>query len=161
MTWQEYPDVDDAIHDWLKSLYTPYRSALVDPSIIPAASDIDWDTYWAGTHTTSFMVVEDITNHINLGLGVKMMEFDGIQVIRVTYRWIKAGKPPALKGIREFVTKVIHSNITPLPVTLSNAGIRQMVPMNSKIFMERNQSAQQDFWTLEFRVATKVLNTIA
>lgn len=161
MAWIEYADVDDTIHDWLKSLYTPYRTALPDPTVLPLETDIDWDTYWAGVHTTSFMVAEDTTKHTNLGLGVKTIEFDGIHIVRVTYRWILAGKPPELKKIREFLTKTLHANISPLPSTLTNAGIRQMVPIDSRIFVERNMTAQQDFWTLEVRLATKVLNSIA
>ena len=160
MPWIAYPDVDDTIHDWLKSIYTTYRNSLVDPSVLPLETDIDWDTYWAGFNPMSFMVYEAQTTHQNLGLGVKTIDFIGIQVIRVTYRFINAGKPPELKRMREFVTRKLQENISPLPTALSSAGIVQMVPLESTMIMERNQSGQQDFWTLEVRIQTKVLNSI-
>lgn len=106
------------------------------------------------------MVYEELTAHQGLGLGVKNIEFTGIQIVRVTYRWINAGKPPELKRMREFVTRRLQENISPLPAALSSAGIKQMVPMESRLFVERNQSGQQDFWTLEVRIQTKVLNSI-
>lgn len=158
MPWAEYSDVDDVISDWIKSLYTPYRTALTDPTVLPTEDMIDWDAYWAGAHTTSFIVYEEFTTHKNLGLGVKTVELDGIQVVRVTYRWIMAGKPPELKKIREFLTKTLHANVSPLPSALTNAGIRQMIPIESRMIVERDQTAQQDFWTLSVRLATKVLN---
>jgi len=160
MPWIAYPDVDDTIHDWLKSIYTAYRNGLVDPSVLPLETAIDWDTYWAGFNSMSFMVYEAQTTHQNLGLGVKTIDFIGIQVIRVTYRFINAGKPPELKRMREFVTRKLQENISPLPTALSSAGIVQMVPLESTMIMERNQSGQQDFWTLEVRIQTKVLNSI-
>lgn len=160
MPWQTYPDVDDTIHDWLKSLYTAYRNGLVDPSVLPVIDNIDWDTYWAGLNPMSFMVYESQTTHQNLGLGIKTIDFIGIQVIRITYRWINAGKPPELKRMREFVTRKLQENISPLPAALSSTGIVQMVPLESTLIMERSQSGQQDFWTLEFRIQTKVLNSI-
>jgi hypothetical protein len=160
-TWQPYPDVDDVIHDWLKSLYEPYRLALVDPSVLPATTVISWDSYWAGTYPTSFMVVEsNPTNERYLGLGSKMALLEGIQAIRVTHRWISKGKPPIIKHMREFIAKTIRFNVSPLPSTLTNAGIREMIPIESQIYPE-TRSAQEDFWTLEYRILTKVLNTVA
>lgn len=160
MPWIVYPDADDTIHDWLKSIYTAYRNSLADPSVLPLESAIDWDTYWAGFNSMSFMVYEEITTHQNLGLGVKTIDFIGVHVIRAAYRWINAGKPPELKRMREFLTRKLQENVSPLPSALTTAGIIQMVPMESRLFMERNQSGQQDFWTLEVRVQTKVLNSI-
>lgn len=160
MPWIEYPDPDDTIHNWLKSLYTPWRNGLVDPSIIPLESEIDWDTYWGGTNITSFVVYEELTRHINLGLGVKTIEFEGTQVIRVVYRYIGLEKPAALKNIREFITRRLHENISPLPSALTTAGIKYMYPMDSRIFKGNPQDAQQDFWILEVRVMTRVLNNI-
>jgi len=160
MPWTAFPDADDTIHDWLKSIYTAYRNSLVDPSVLPVIDDIDWDTYWAGFHSMSFMVYEETTQHQNLGLGVKTIDFIGMQVIRVTYRFINAGKPPELKRMREFLTRKLQENISPLPSALSTAGIVQMVPVESRMFMERQETGQQDFWTLEVRVQTKVLNSI-
>jgi hypothetical protein len=160
MPWSFFPDVDDTIHDWLKSLYTAYRNSLVDPSIIPILDDIDWDTFWAGLHDTSFMVYEEETTHTNLGLGVKNLEFRGTHVVRVTNRWIGAGKPVVIKHMREFVTRRLHENLVPLPSALSSAGIIEMWPqMTSRIFPE-TRSAQEDFWVFELKVSTKVLNTI-
>ena len=160
MPWTAYPDPDDTIHDWLKSLYTPYRNALTDPSVIPLETEIDWDSYWAGFNSTSFIVWEDVTTHRNLGLGVHQIEFEATQVVRVTHRWIHAGKPPILKQIREFLTRKLHENITPLPTTLTNAGIRYMLPIDSRLFVETERTAQQDFWTLHVRIMTRVLNSI-
>lgn len=160
MPWQNYPDVDDTIHDWLKSLYTAYRNGLTDPTVLPVIDAIDWDTYWAGTNTMSVIAYEAVTNHPFMALGVKTVEFTSIIVIRVTYRWILAGKPPELKEMREFITRKLHENISPLPSALSSAGIVQMVPLESVIGLDRTQTGQQDFWTLEVRIQTKVLNSI-
>lgn len=161
MTWQPYPDVDDTIHDWLKSLYTAYRNSLVDPSVLPAIDQIDWDSYWAGVHATSFMVVEAVpTNERYLGLGSGMAELDGVQSIHVSHRWIKSGKPPILKHMREFIAKSVRFNVSPLPAALMAGGIRHMIPVESHMYPE-TRSGQEDFWVLEYRIATKVLNTVA
>ena len=95
-----------------------------------------------------------------MALGAKTVNFTGIQIVRVTYRWISGGKPPELSKIRTFVVRKLQENVSPLPAALSSAGIVQMVPMESRMFVERNQTAQQDFWTLEVQVQTKVLNSI-
>lgn len=161
MPWSQFKDADDAIHDWLKSQYAPYRAALPDPTVLPLEDEIDWDTVWTGIHETSFAVLEDISTHMNLGLGVHNIEFDGLWIIRSTFRWMKEGKPPILKNIREFVTKTLHSNINPVPTVLrTDAGITQMVPVNSRIYLWPPDNAQADYWILEVRVATKVLNSI-
>ena len=159
MPWQFYSDVDDTLSDWLKSLYTPYRNALVDPSDLPLETEIDWDSYWAGVNSTSFIVLEDTTNLGHLGLGSRNPELRGIQVVRVTHRWIGAGKSPYITEFREFITRKVYENLSPLPPVLTNAGINWMMPTQSRVFQD-TKSAQEDFWTLEVRVATKVLNTI-
>lgn len=161
MPWTLYPDSDDTLGDWYKSMYTTWRNSLVDPSVVPLEADIDWDEYWAGTHDTAFMVYEESTEHRNLGLGVKNIEIIATNVVRVTYRWIGAGKPAVIKHFREFVVRKIHENISPLPSALTTGGIVQIfLPgINSRITKE-SKSAQEDFWTLEVRITTKVLNTI-
>ena len=161
MTWQQFADPDDTLHDWFKSLYTPWRNSLVDPSIVPMESEIDWDVYWAGMHDTSFMVYEAETQHVNLALGTSPIEFIATNVVRVTYRWIGAGKPVVIKQFREFVTRKLHENISPLPAALSSAGIVQIyLPGIFSRIAPESRSAQEDFWTLEVRITTKVLNTI-
>lgn len=160
MPWQFYTDVDDTLSDWFKSMYTPYRNALTpDPSVLPVESEIDWDSYWAGVNSTSFIVLEDTTDLTHLGLGVSRPELSGVQVIRVTHRWIGAGKSPYITQFREFITRKIYENLSPIPNVLSNGGIIWMLPTQSRVFQD-TKSAQEDFWTLEIRLATKVLNTI-
>lgn len=161
MTWLQFPDPDDTLHDWLKSLYTPWRNSLVNPNIVPLETEIDWDTYWAGLHDTSFMVYEELTEHRNLGLGTSPIEFIATNVIRVTHRWIGAGKPVVIKQMREFVTRRLHENLSPLPSALTTAGIVQVyLPGITSRIEPATMSAQEDFWTLEVRVQTKVLNSI-
>jgi hypothetical protein len=161
MPWLLYPDSDDTLGDWFKSLYTPYRNSLVDPSIIPLEAEIDWDEFWAGFNSTSFIVYEDTTEHRNLGLGTSPIELIATNIVRVTHRNIGLGIPVIIKQFREFVTRKIHENISPLPAALSGAGIVQVyLPgITSRIFKE-SKSAQEDFWTLEVRITTKVLNSI-
>lgn len=160
MSWQSYPDTDDIIHDWLKSLYASYRTSLVDPSVLPTIDRIEWDTYWAGYQPTSFMVVEiSPTKEGYLGLGSKMLQTDSVLAVRVTHRFIKSGKPPIIKNMREFISKTIRFNVSPLPSILTDQGIREMVPVESQIYPE-TRSAQEDFWVLEYRILVKVLNTV-
>ena len=158
MTWQFYTDVDDALHDWLKSLYMSYRNTLTPTSRLPLDTEIDWDFYWAGTNSTSFIIYEDTTELGHLALGIKTPQLSGTQVVRVTHRWINPGKSPYIKEFREFVTRTLYENLSPLPSALSNAGIIWMMPIQARVFQE-TKTATEDFWTLEIRLATKVLNT--
>lgn len=159
MPWQFYSDVDDAMHDWLKSLYVPYRNTLTPTSRLPLYTEIDWDAYWAGVNSTSFMVYEESTELGHLALGMKNPELRGTQVVRATHRWIQSGKSPYIKELREFITRTIYENVSPLPSALTAVGVNWMNPIQARIF-EASNSAQEDFWTIEVRVATKVLNTI-
>lgn len=161
MPWTAFPDTDDVVHDWLKSLYTAYRNALVDPSVMPDIDAIDWDSFWSGMNAAAFIVYEERTDHRNLGMGSQSLEFTGTHVIRVAYRWINAGKPPELKQFREFVTRKMHEVCyPPLPAAFTNAGIIEVWPnMTSRLFQQTN-SAQEDFWVFELRFTTKVINSI-
>jgi len=159
MPWLKFPDPDDTISDWLKSLYDPYRLALVDPSVLPTPDKIDWDFYWAGTHTTSFIVVEDNTQHVFRALGPQTIDFNSDLIVHVAHRWIKAGKPPILKEFREFLTKTLHANLAPLPTVLTNAGITYMLPVSSRIH-QVTTSAMEDFWVFEIRILVKQTNQI-
>lgn len=158
MPWQFYPDVDDAMHDWLKSLYIPYRNTLTPTSRLPLDTEIEWDTFWAGYQESSFIVYEEVTELGHLALGTKNPQLNGIQVIRVTHRWTGAGKSPYIKEFREFITRKIYENLSPLPSALTSVGVMEMLPMASRIFQE-TKSGEEDFWVTEVRVATKVLNT--
>jgi hypothetical protein len=158
MPWQFYADVDDIMLDWLKSLYTAYRNTLTPTSRLPLETEVDWDAYWAGVHETSFIVYEDTTELGHLALGTKNPELRGLQVVRATHRWLGAGKSPYVKEFREFVTRKIYENLSPLPSALTAIGVNWMLPMQSRIFTD-TKSAQEDYWTAEVRVATKVLNT--
>lgn len=161
MPWTLYADSDDTLGDWYRSLYTAWRNSLIDPNVVPLEADIDWDEYWGGTHDTSFLVYEEITDHRNLGLGTSPIELISTNVVRVTYRWLGSGKPVAIKMFREFVVRKIHENISPLPSALTTAGIVQIyLPGLSSKIMRESKSAQEDFWTLEVRITTKVLNSI-
>jgi hypothetical protein len=160
MPWTTYPDPDDTVHDYLKSIYTAYRNSLVDPSVLPNIDNIDWDTYWAGLNPSSFMVYEESTTQRNLGLGSQNLEFIATLVIRVTYRWIGAGKPDVIKRFREFATRKLHEAVFNKPSAFTTAGIIELSPMMTSRTAPATNSAQEDFWTFELRVTTKVLNTI-
>lgn len=160
MPWSERPDPDDVIHDYLKSIYTTYRNALTDPTILPLETAIDWDSYWAGLNTASFMVYEEETLQKNLGLGSQSLEFTIVDVIRVTYRWIGAGKPREIKAFREFITRKMHEAVFTKPTAFTNAGIIELWPTMVSRTSTATNSAQEDFWTFEMRVTTKVLNSI-
>ena len=160
MPWSARPDPDDVIHDYLKSVYTAYRNSLGDPTVLPLETEIDWDSYWAGINAASFMVYEEATTHQNLGLGSQTIEFTVVDVIRVTYRWIGAGKPGQIKQFREFVTRKMHEAVFTKPTAFTNAGIFELWPIMTSRIAPATNSAQEDFWTLELRVTTKVLNSI-
>jgi len=162
MPWTPYAkQPDDAIHDWLRSQYTPYRNALAEPTVLPEESKINWDTTWVGIFETSFDVLEDMTIHNNRGLGIHTIDFDGVFFAKVTMKWVKSAKPPKMGHFREFLTKVLHSNVNPIPTTLrTEAGIWQMVPINSRVYQFPPENAQADFWILEMRIATRVQNSI-
>jgi hypothetical protein len=162
MPWTDYAkEPDDAIHDWLKSLYTPYRNALVDPTVMPEETKILWDTPWAGQLATSFMVCEDQTDHLNRGLGAHNIDFFGLFYAKVTQRWIRAGKPTAISAIREFLIRKLHEASGNVPSVLkTEAGIYEMIPANSRLYQWPPDNAQADFWVLEVRVRTAVHNSI-
>lgn len=160
MPWSSFPDPDDVIHDWLKSVYAAYRTSLVDPSVLPTIDEIDWDSYWAGLNSSSFIVFEEATTQRNLGLGSQSLEFTSIQVIRVTFRWIGAGKPDQIKRFREFVTRKMHEAVFTRPTAFTNAGIIELSPAMTSRTSPATNSAQEDFWTFELRITTKVLNSI-
>lgn len=160
MPWTAYADPDDTIHDWLKSVYTAYRNSLVDPAVLPDINSIDWDSYWAGLNTTSFMVYEEATQQRNLGLGSQTLEFISTHVVRATYRWIGAGKPGEIKQLREFVTRKMHESVFTMPAAFTSAGIIELWPTMTSRTSPATNSAQEDFWTFELRVTTKVLNSI-
>src|SRR5688572_9186541 len=97
MPWTDYAkEPDDAVHDWLKSLYPAYRAALSDPTVLPEEAKIMWDTPWVGILPMSFMVCEDQTDHFNRGLGAHNIDFQGRFYVKVTMRWIKGPKPAAI-----------------------------------------------------------------
>lgn len=160
MPWQAYPDPDDTVHDWLKSVYTAYRNGLADPTVLPTIDEVDWDTYWGGMNAASFMVYEEGTNHLNLGLGSQTLTFTSVLVIRVTYRWIGAGKPDVIKRFREFVTRKMHEAVFTRPAVFTTAGIIELLPQMVSRTAPATTSAQEDFWVFELRVTTKVLNSI-
>jgi hypothetical protein len=159
MPWSAFQDPDDAIHDWLKTKYTPYRNALGDPTVLPVEDDVEWDTFWSGLKTTSFMVTESEPTLLRtLGMGPQSLEFISILTVRVTYRYIVGTqKPPELKQIREFIEKTLWANVSPVPAALIAQGIVQMVPVDSMVAPE-SRSAQEDFWVLNVRVQVRVIN---
>lgn len=162
MPWTAYlKDPDDALLDWLKSQYTPYRNALADPTVLPEEAKVLWGSPWAGLTPVSFDVQEDLTNHVNRGLGVRNIDFQGVFYAKVTMRWIKAGKPTFIKSFREFLTKTFHVASGSVPAVLNTeAGIFQMIPLNSRVYLWPPDNAQADFWVLEVRVQTRVQNSI-
>ena len=120
MPWTTYPDPDDTIHDYLKSIYMAYRSSLVDPSVLPHTDNIDWDSYWAGVNPTSFCVYEEATTQRNLGLGSQSLEFTVVDVVRITFRWIGTGKPDVIKRFREFTTRKLHEAVFNKPAAFTH-----------------------------------------
>ena len=103
---------------------------------------------------------EEATTQRNLGLGSQSLEFTSIQVIRVTFRWIGAGKPDQIKRFREFVTRKMHEAVFTRPTAFTNAGIIELSPAMTSRTSPATNSAQEDFWTFELRITTKVLNSI-
>ncbi len=159
--WQTLRDPDDSIHDWLKSLYTPYRDSLPDPTVLPAEELVEWDTPWSGISPMSFDVLEDLTEHQNRGLGVHVYDFNSVYMVKSTMKWVRSGKPQEMKAMREFVTKTLHENINPVPAVLkTESGIWQMVPLNSRLYLWPPDDAQSDFWVLEIRIGVKTQNSV-
>lgn len=162
MPWTVYAkEPDDALFDWLKSQYTTYRNALATPTDLPEEGKVLWGAPWAGLTPVSFDVMEDATTHFNRGLGVHNLDFQGQFFVRVTMRWTKAGKPTYIKAFREFLLKTLHAASLNLPTVLkTEAGIFEMIVLNSRTFLFPPDNAQADFWALEVRVQTQVQNSV-
>lgn len=162
MPWTVYAkEADDALLDWLKSQYTPYRNALGTPTDLPEEAKVLWGSPWAGLTPVSFDVLEDGTNHFNRGLGVHNLDFQSVFYAKVTMRWTKAGKPTFIKSFREFLLKTLHTASLSVPTVLkTEAGIFQMIVLNSRTYLFPPDNAQADFWVLEVRVQTQVQNSV-
>jgi hypothetical protein len=63
--------------------------------------------------------------------------------------------------MREFLIKQLHVASGAVPSILkTEAGIFQLIPVNSRLYQSPPDQAQADYWVLEVRFVTAVQNSI-
>lgn len=160
-----YPD--ELIYSYLRSLYTPYRNALGDPTVLPLETDILWNEFAGGVKDTSFIVSEDYQQPERFNLGASANNWKASSTIYVMTLYLGEGKPPYLKEFSKFLEKylVVKGGI---PAALKSAGLDNLHVMQFTLtqglgnFRGFNQSStiqnpETDWWVLTVTIQTKYL----
>jgi hypothetical protein len=158
-----YPD--EITYDYLRALYTPYRTALPDPTVLPLEDDIMWNEFIGGPKDTSFIVSEDFQQPKLFALGGGTREWNTSLTIYVMTLWTQGGKPPYLKEFSKFLEKYLLVKPTP-PPTIRTAGITEFTPIQFQITQgvtsfrgfgtfSNIQNPETDWWALAVNVRTK------
>ena len=161
-----YPD--EIIYGYLKSLYTPYRNSLGDPTVLPLEADVMWNFFAGGVKDTSFIVAEDYQQPVRLNLGASTTTWQSSATIYVITLWTKEGKPDYLKQFSTFIEKymVVKGG---LPVALQSTGLNDLRVTQFALSQGLNnfhgygtfsniQNPETDWWVLAVNVQTKYLN---
>lgn len=157
-----YPD--EIVYGYLRPLYTPYRTGLGDPTVLPVEDDILWDSFLGGVKDMSFKIVEDWQQPQVFNLGWTKREWKTNLTIYVMQIYSESGKPGYLKEFSKFLEKYLV--VTPMPSALTSAGLIEMKPIQFQLqqgtsaggFISASaniQNPESDIWTLAVSVATK------
>lgn len=160
-----YPD--ELIHNYLRPLYTPYRSALGDPTVLPLEADVLWNFFAGGVKDTSLVVAEDYQQPTRFNLGASAAQWNASATVYVITLWTREGKPPYLKEFAKFLEKylVIKGGI---PSTLKSQGLDDLLVTQFAMTQGLSnfhgygtfsniQNPETDWWVLSVNVRTKYL----
>lgn len=160
-----YPD--ELIYSYLRALYTPYRAALPDPTVLPLEGDILWNEFAGGVKDTAFIVSEDFQQPTRFNLGASAVNWHTSSTIYVMTLWIQEGKPPYLKQFANFLERylVIKGAV---PASLKSQGIDDLQPTQFSITQglqnfhgagtfSNISNPETDWWVLSVNVRTKYL----
>lgn len=160
-----YPD--ELIYSYLRALYTPYRSALGDPTVLPTEADVLWNEFAGGVKDTSFIVSEDYQQPQRFNLGASSARWEASATVYVITLWTREGKPPYLKEFANFLEKylVVKGG---LPVGLQMTGLDDLLVTQFALTQgltnfhgfgnfSNIQNPETDWWVLSVNVRTKYL----
>ena len=160
-----YPD--ELIYAYLKPLYTPYRAALGDPTVLPLEADVMWNFFAGGVKDTSFIVVEDFQQPKRFNLGASTNNWECSATIYVINLWTLEGKPPYLKEFSKFLEKylIVKGGIPAALKTagLDNLNVRQILLAQGLASFRgfgsgvNIQNPETDWWVLSVNILTKYL----
>lgn len=151
----EYPE--DIIFNFLKSVYTTYRTALDDPTTIPEETAIIWGSPPAEiVKPYTFEVVRTDLNRALKWLGAApKAQYTALCVCRFGTLWIKGGKPPVLNEFEEFLDYELMTNIKGSYFT--DRAISYITPGSSGISEPRDPNV--DRWVLNYSVQVDYYKT--
>jgi hypothetical protein len=157
-----YPD--EIAYNYLRPLYTPYRDALPDPTVLPLEDDVMWGEFIGGVKDTAFIVTEDFQQPNLFALGGGTREWNTAFTIYVMTLWTNEGKPPYLKEFANFLERYLI--VKPTPTAIRSAGIAEFTPNQFQISQgltsfrgfgtfSNIQNPETDWWALAVNVRTK------
>ena len=160
-----YPD--ELIYAYLRALYTPYRTALPDPTVLPDEADILWNEFAGGVKDIAFIVAEDYQQPQRFNLGASSNNWLASSTVYVMHLWTNDGKPPYLKEFSKFLEKylVIRGGA---PDGLKSQGLDDLKVTQFSLMQGLSnfhgygtfsniQNPETDWWVLSVNVQTKYL----
>ena len=156
---------DEIFLAYLRPLYTPYRTALPDPTVLPLEDDILWGDFLGGVKDTAIILTDDFEDPQLKFLGGGNREWQSSVTIYVMTIWTNEGKPPYLKEFAKFFEKYL---VVTQPVSsLRTAGIAEFIPTRFVIsqgpppfrsigpISQTVQNPQTDLWSLYINLRLK------
>ena len=160
-----YPD--ELIYNYLRPLYTPYRTALGDPTVLPLEADVLWNEFAGGIKDTSFIVAEDYQQPQRFNLGASVANWLASSTVYVINLWTREGKPGYLKEFSKFLEKylVVRGGV---PSTLKSQGLDDLKVTQFSLTQglanfhgfgnfTNIQNPETDWWVLMVNVQTRYL----
>lgn len=151
----------------MRPLYTPYRSALSDPTVLPLEADVLWNEFAGGVKDTAFIVAEDYQQPTRFNLGASAAQWLASSTVYVMMLWTREGKPPVLKEFAKFLENylVVRGGV---PNTLKSQGIDDLLVTQFSLTqglsgfrgygnLANLQNPNTDWWMLSVNVRTKYL----
>lgn len=160
-----YPD--ELIYGYLRPLYTPYRDALTDPTVLPLEADVLWNEFAGGVRDTAFIVAEDYQQPQRFNLGASAAQWLASSTVYAITLWTKEGKPGYLKEFSKFLERylIVKGGI---PAALKSQGLDDLrvtqFSLNQGLgnfhgygTFSNIQNPETDWWVLAVNVQTKYL----
>ena len=160
-----YPD--ELLMGYLRPLYTPYRNALPDPTVLPLETDVLWGDFAGGIKDLAFTVAEDFQQPQRFNLGASAAQWMASSTVYVIQLWTLEGKPGYLKEFAKFLEKylVVRGGV---PATLKSQGIDDLLVTQFSLTqglqafrgygnLANVQNPNTDWWMLAINVRTKYL----
>lgn len=158
---------DELLLGYLRPLYTPYRNALGDPTVLPLETDVLWGEFAGGIKDVAFTVAEDFQQPTRFNLGASSANWMASSTVYVIQLWTLEGKPGYLKEFANFLEKKLVV-VGGVPASLKSAGINDMQVTQFSLTQGLNtfrgygnlanvQNPETDWWMLVVNVHTKYL----